>query len=63
MTLEPLLLAGLRPHTPTAPQALQGLLEIKDTHRPKEGPMLLGISLPYGPRVVCVLNFEKPLYS
>ena len=25
---------------------LQGLLEIKDTHRPQEGPMLLGIELP-----------------
>ena len=25
---------------------LQGLLEIKDTHRPEEGPMLLGIELP-----------------
>ena len=25
---------------------LQGLLEIKDTHRLQEGPMLLGIELP-----------------
>ena len=25
---------------------IQGLLEIKDTHRPLEGPMLLGIDLP-----------------
>ena len=25
---------------------LQGLLEIKDTHRPQEGPMLLGIEQP-----------------
>ena len=25
---------------------LQGLLESKDTHRPQEGPMLLGIDLP-----------------
>ena len=24
---------------------LEGLLEIKDTHRPLEGPMLLGIDL------------------
>ena len=26
------------------------------------GPMLLGIELPQGPRSVCVLNFELPLY-
>ena len=38
--------------------ALQGLFVNKGTHRPKEGPMLLGIDLPYGPRAVCVLNFE-----
>ena len=37
---------------------VQGLLEIEDTYRPQEGPMLLGIDLPYGPRAVCVLNFE-----
>ena len=37
---------------------VQGLLEIKDTHRPYEGPMLLGIDLPYGPTAVCVLNVE-----
>ena len=28
------------------PYYVQGLLEIKDTHRPWEGPMLLGIALP-----------------
>jgi hypothetical protein len=27
-------------------ERVQGLLEIKDTHRPYEGPMLLGINLP-----------------
>ena len=27
------------------PHNLQGLLEIKDTHRPQEVPMLLGIDL------------------
>jgi len=35
-----------------------GLLEIKDTHFPLGGPMVLGIDLPQGPREVCVLNFE-----
>ena len=25
---------------------VQGLLEVKVTHRPEEGPMLLGINLP-----------------
>ena len=37
---------------------VQGLLDIKDTHRPYAGPMLLGIDLLKGPRAVCVLNFE-----
>ena len=38
---------------------LQGLLEFKDTHRPLEGPMLLGmIALPQGPMAARVLNFE-----
>ena len=27
-------------------QDLHGLLEFEDTHRPQEGPMLLGIDLP-----------------
>ena len=37
---------------------LQGLLELKDTHRPYEDPMLLGIDLPEDPMAVGVLNFE-----
>ena len=28
------------------PEIVQGLLEIKDTHRPEGGPMLLGPALP-----------------
>ena len=31
---------------PLSERKVQGLLEIKDTHRPSEGPMLLGIDLP-----------------
>ena len=34
------------------------ILEIKDTHRPYGGPVLLGIALPQGPVAVRVLNFE-----
>ena len=41
---------------------LQGLLEIKDTHRHLEGPVLLGIALVQGPGAVCVLDFKQTLY-
>jgi hypothetical protein len=37
---------------------LQGLLEIKKTHRPQGRPVLLGIALRYDPRRMRVLNFE-----
>ena len=37
---------------------MQGPLEIKDTHRPQGGPMLLGLALLQGPTAVRVLNFE-----
>ena len=42
--------------------ALQGLLEIKDTHCPYRGPTLLGLALLYDPTAVRVLTFEYPLY-
>ena len=43
--------------------ALKVFLEIKDTHRPKGGPVLLGIVLPEGPMAVRVLNYEELLYA
>ena len=42
---------------------LQGLLEIKETHRPYGGPMLLGMGLMQDPRAVRALTFECPLYQ
>ena len=41
---------------------VQMLLEIKDTRRPQGGPLLLGISILQDPRMVRVLNFEKPKF-
>ena len=39
-------------------RSYRGYLEIKDTHHPEAGHMLLGLNLPSGLRAVCVLNFE-----
>ena len=38
--------------------SLQGLLKVKDTHRPQGGLMLLGKALLKGPKAVRVLDFE-----
>ena len=42
---------------------LQGLLEIKDTHRPSGGSMLQGLALLLDPTAACVLDFEQLLWS
>lgn len=42
---------------------IQRLLEIQETQRPYDGPMLLGTAIPQDPRAACVLIREEPLYA